>query len=501
MINHSNNQTERPPVVAVMGHVDHGKSKLLDYIRHTNIVDKEAGGITQSTSAYEVNYNGPGRINKKITFIDTPGHSAFTTMRERGAEIADIAILIVSAEEGVKAQTLEALSAIQEQKTPFIVAINKIDKASANIEKTKQELAENGVFVEGYGGNVPFVAISAKEGTGVNELLDLILLVAEMEELRADTKATAEGYILESHLDPRAGISATMIIKNGTIRSGDYLVIGKEIIKVKRLNDFLDKPVKELSFSSPAKITGFTQLPSAGSPFLATSDKKLADELAGCYEEKSCQKNKLNETRENGSLSIPLIIKADVHGALEALHKELNKIQVDKVYLNIIAQGVGAINENDVKLIQAFPNAIIIGFRTKTEKSAQTQAERSGIIIRTSDIIYKLSEWLEEKMRELAPKQKVEEVVGRAKVLKVFGKDKDRQIIGGTAVTGKLSQQKEIRIIRRDNEVGRGKIVGLQLQKIKVAEVDEGNQFGAEVDARLEIAPGDYLEIFETIVK
>lgn len=489
-------KTERPPVVAVMGHVDHGKSKLLDYIRQTNIVDKEAGGITQSTSAYEVIHN-----NKKITFIDTPGHAAFTTMRERGAKIADIAILIVSAEEGVKAQTLEALNSIKEQETPFIVAINKIDKASANIEKTKQELAENGVFVEGYGGNIPFVPISAKEGTGVNELLDLILLVAEMEELRACSSTTAEGYILESHLDPRAGISATLIIKNGTIKSGDCLIIGKEIIKIKRLSDFLDKPAKELSFSSPARITGFNQLPNAGSLFLATSDKKLAEELAECYEDKTCQKISPNCDHEDGSLSIPIVIKADVHGTLEALAKELAKIQVEKVYLNIIDQGVGAISENDVKLIQSFPNAMIVGFRVKTEKSAQNQAEKTGIIIQTSDIIYKLSEWLEEKMTSLAPKQKVEETVGRAKVLKVFGKDKDKQIIGGTAVSGKLVRQREVKIIRRDNEVGRGKIVGLQLQKIKVDEVDEGNQFGAEIDARLEIAPGDYLEIFETIMK
>lgn len=486
---------ERAPVVAVMGHVDHGKSKLLDYIRNTNIVDKEAGGITQSTNAYEVVHNG-----KKITFIDTPGHAAFTTMRERGAAIADIAILIVSAEEGVKAQTLEALQAIKDNETPFIVAINKIDKPAANVEKTKQELAENGVFVEGYGGDVPFACISAKEGTGVNELLDLILLVAEMEELRAKPDETTWGFVLESHLDPRAGISATLIIKGGKIETGDLLVIGKEIIKIKRLSDFLDRPMKELSFSSPAKVTGFSTLPVAGSSFFATSDKKIAEELADCHTVQDCAQ-KENSSKKDGDLSLPIVIKADVHGALEALAKELSRLEVEKIHLNILAQGVGPISENDVKLVQAFPHAIIIGFHVRTEKSAQTQAEKTGVIIQTSDIIYKLSEWLEEKMKELVPKQKVEEIIGQAKIIKIFGNDKGHQIIGGSVTNGRIIRGKEVKIMRRDNEVARGKLIGLQLQKIKVDEVAEGNQFGAEIDARLDVAPGDYIEVFEVVTK
>lgn len=485
---------ERPPVIAVMGHVDHGKSKLLDYIRKTNIVDKEAGGITQNTSAYEVSHGG-----KKITFIDTPGHSAFTTMRERGAQIADIAILVVSAEEGVKTQTLEALQSIKEHNTPFVVAINKIDKPAANVEITKQSLAENSVFVEGYGGNIPFALISAKEGTGVNELLDLLLLVSEMEELRGEAKAPAEGFVLESHRDPKVGITATLIVKNGTLKNTDFLVVGNEVTKIKRLADFLDKQTKELSFSAPAKISGFAKLPQVGYPFRAFANKKEAECFAVCHQEISCNCEPIK--KEAGQVVLPIVIKADVAGTLEALEKELRKFSVEKVALNIIDRGVGTITENDVKLIQAFPEARIIGFRVKAEKSATTQAEKAGITIQTSDIIYKLSEWLEEEMKKIAPKEQIEETLGRAKVLKTFSKDKDKQIIGATAVSGIITTGKNVKIIRREAEIGRGKILGLQMQKIKATEITEGNQFGGEIDARIEIAPSDYLEVFETVIK
>lgn len=489
------NNIERPPVVAVMGHVDHGKSKLLDYIRKTNIVDKEAGGITQSTSAYEVIHGG-----KKITFLDTPGHAAFTTMRERGAQIADIAILVVSAEEGVKTQTLEALQSITENKTPFIVAINKIDKPSANVEVTKQSLAEHGVFVEGYGGNVPFALISAKEGTGVDGLLDLLLLVAEMEELRGIHETSAEGFVLESHLDPKVGMTATFIIKNGTLHDSDFVVVGNEVTKIKRLSDFLDKQVKELNLCAPSHIYGFSKLPQVGYSFTAFDNKKDAECFAECHKEKDCA-CEVKEPGTKAEVIIPIVIKADVSGTLEALEKELKKLSVEKVAINIIDRGVGTITENDVKLIQSFPGAKVIGFRVKTEKSALTQAEKFAITIQTSDIIYKLSEWLEEEMKKAVPKQKVEETLGKAKILKVFSKDKDKQIVGGTVVSGLITVGKEIKITRRDTEIGRGKIVSLQMQKIKATEIAEGNQFGTEIDAKIEIAPGDYLEAFETVIK
>ena len=486
---------ERPPVIAVMGHVDHGKSKLLDYIRQTNIVDKEAGGITQHTSAYEVSHNG-----KKITFLDTPGHAAFTTMRERGAQIADIAILIVSAEEGVKTQTLEALQSIKAQNTPFVVAINKIDKPEADVEKAKQSLAENDVFVEGYGGNVPVALISAKEGTGVNELIDLLLLVAELEELKADPTAPAEGFVLESHLDSKCGIASTFIIKNGTLHTSDYLVVGREVTKIKRLADFLDQLVKELTFSAPAHLFGFAKLPAVGEPFKAFPNKKSAEGFALNAPEETCRKINIS-LKESDEVGLPIIIKADVAGTLEAVEKELAKLKVEKVSLDIIDLGVGPITENDVKLIQSFPGAKILGFRVPAEKGALALAEKFKITIQTSDVIYKLSEWLEEEMKQAAPKQTTEVVLGKAKILKTFGENGDKQIVGGIVGQGKVVCGKEVKILRHDKEVSRGEIVGLQMQKIKTEEVEENTQFGAEIEAKLEIAPGDYIEVFETITK
>ncbi|MCX6713981.1 MAG: translation initiation factor IF-2 [Candidatus Vogelbacteria bacterium] len=490
-----NNLIERPPVIAVMGHIDHGKSKLLDYIRKTNIVDREAGGITQHTSAYEVVHNG-----KKITFIDTPGHAAFETMRERGAMIADVAILIVSAEEGVKAQTLEALNSIKEQGTPFVVAINKIDKPQADPDKTKQSLAENGVYVEGYGGNVPCALISAKEGTGVEELLDLLILVSEMEELRGNPNQGAEGFVLESHLDPKSGNTATVIIKNGTLRATDCIVVGKEASKIKRLANFLDVQTKELTFSAPAKIFGFTTLPAVGSTFKSFANKKDAEGCASECKTEACPKIVFS-LKQSDEVGLPLIIKADVAGTLEALEKELAKIHVDKVIPDIYDRSVGAITENDIKLISAFPHARIIGFKTKIEKTAQTLAEKTGVQIKTSDIIYKLSEWLEEEMKAIAPKITSEETIGKAKILKTFGRNKDKQVVGGQASEGQLIRGKKIKIMRREVEIGRGEIIDLQMQKIKTHEVSAGNQFGAEISCKIEIAPGDIIEVFDLVTK
>lgn len=493
----TNNIIERPPVIAVMGHIDHGKSRLLDYIRQTNIVERESGGITQHTSAYEVVHN-----NKKITFLDTPGHEAFEAMRQRGALICDIAILIVSAEEGVKAQTLEALNSIKENNKPFVVAINKIDRPNADPDKTKQSLAENGIFVEGYGGNIPCALISSTEGTGVEDLMDLLLLVAELEELKGDTSKPAEGYILESNLDSRTGITATLVIKDGILTDKDYIVVGKEITKVKKIENFLGESKKDLTFSSPAKIYGFSSIPSVGNQFKTFNDKCEAEKYAGTIKAEGSDCLKLDQSgREEDAVSIPIVIKADVAGTLQAVEREICKAQVEKVYTDIISKNVGPVTENDVKSLVAFPGAVIIAFKVKVEKSAQALAEKSKVVIQTSDIIYKLSEWLEEEMKKRAPKITIEETLGRAKILKIFGHDKDRQILGGIVSSGKLIKNKPVKILRRDIEIGRGKITNLQLQKIKVDEVDENNQFGAEIDSVMEISEGDIIEAFDTIIK
>lgn len=496
-----NNQIVRPPVIAVMGHIDHGKSKLLDYIRQTNIVDRESGGITQHVSAYEVNHQ-----NQKITFLDTPGHAAFEAMRGRGAQICDIAILIVSAEEGVKAQTLEALKTIRENKKPFVVAISKIDKPEASPERTKQSLAENDVFVEGYGGDIPCALISSTDGTGIDELLDLLLLVAEMEELTGDQQASAEGCVLETNLDPRAGITATLIIKNGVLNDRDFLVTGHTISKIKKMENFLGQAVKTLTFSSPAKIFGFSELPPVGCKFKAFATKNEAERWLAENPFKEIAEDKPEDRPRAASpdeniVSIPLVIKADVAGTLEAVEKELAKIDLERIHLDIVAKNVGPVSENDVKLVSAFPDAVILGFKVKTEKSAEALAEKSRITIKTSDVIYKLSEWLTELALERTPKITVEEMVGRAKILKTFAKMKDKQIIGGLVNSGKMIKGLKIKINRHDNEIGQGKILDLQLQKIKVNEVEENTQFGAEVESKVEIASGDVIYAFQTITK
>jgi translation initiation factor IF-2 len=497
------NTSERPPIIAIMGHIDHGKSTLLDYIRKTNIVDKEAGGITQHISAYEVIHEVKGGHKKKITFLDTPGHEAFSGVRERGANIADIAVLIVSAEEGVKEQTLEAYRSIETTKTPFIVVINKIDKPNANIERTKLQLSEAGIYVEGYGGTVPVVAISAKSGQGVPELLDMMLLVAEVEELTGQPSLPAEGFVLEAHLDQKMGVTATLIIKNGTLRTGDFVAIGNQYAKIKKLEDFKGQTLKEATFSSPVRVFGFSAIPEVGRCFHTFTDKKVLD----CHLEKQ-KAGVLSATCRNftdecspSSAVIPLIIKTDVYGSLEAVMKEVGKIHSDKVILNIVQTGVGTISETDAKIAAGSPNSIILGFHVKADHSAQDLAEKFGFKIMIFDIIYKLSEWLAEEIKNRTPKEQVEEVIGRAKILRVFAQTKNKQIIGGQVTKGKITKGAEVIILRREAEVGRGKITDLQEQKIKTSTVEEGTQFGAEIDSKLPISPNDYIDAIEIVTK
>ncbi|MEK7505141.1 MAG: translation initiation factor IF-2 [Patescibacteria group bacterium] len=493
------NTIARPPVVVVMGHIDHGKSTLLDYIQKSNVVESETGGITQHVAAYEVVLDG-----KKITFIDTPGHDAFTGIRERGAAMADVAILVVSAEDGVKPQTIEAWQAITANKLPYLVAINKIDRPNANLERTKQSLAENNIFLEGYGGDIPFTPISAKTGEGVKDLLELINLQAELLALTGDPNAPATGFVLEASLDARAGTGATIIIKNGTLHQRDFLLIDQDLFRLKRLNNFLGQPAASLSFSAPALIAGCTELPKVGQAFFAFADKKTAE-------------TKLEEIRQGSPLPhsqgrplpaqtekeviIPLIIKADVAGSLEAVEKELSKIIDDKVGLKIINQGTGQITENDIKTALASKNSLVLGFRVKTERAAEQLAEQAGLPIQTFDIIYKLSEWLTAEVQKRRPKITVEEVVGQAKILKIFNQDKGKQVVGGSVLEGVVSVGQSLKIMRRGAELGQGKITNLEQQKNKVKTVETGNQFGALVEAKIALAPGDVLEAIELVVK
>lgn len=493
---------ERPPVVAVMGHIDHGKSTLLDYIRKTNLVDKEAGGITQHVSAYEVVHKEAGN-ERKITFLDTPGHAAFSTMRERGVEIADIGILVVSAEDGVKTQTLEALKQIENQKLPYIVAINKIDKPNANIERTKMSLVENGVYLEGMGGSVSYVSISAKTGTGIEDLLSTILLTADLAELKGNPQEPAEGYVLESFMDSRRGTSSTLIIKNGTIKRGAFIVAGTALAPFRIVEDFLGKAITEATCSSPIKITGWDEIPQSGALFQVFYDKKEAEQAQKNAREARGTASKEPEFigSKDADKVIPLIIKADVVGTLDAVKQELRKIKAENLALKIISQAVGPITENDILLASSDPLSVVIGFHTKLEPKARDQAERSKVKVEQFDIIYKLSEWLTEYAETARPREETDEVIGALKVIRIFSQNKDKQVVGGKVVTGVIKINHPVKIIRREHDLGRGKITELQSAKIKTNEVLAETECGLLVESKTEIAVGDTLECFIKVTK
>jgi translation initiation factor IF-2 len=493
---------ERPPVVVVMGHVDHGKSTLLDYIRKSNTVAGEAGGITQRVAAYEV--ERPSKSSgqaKKITFIDTPGHAAFAAIRSRGAKVADIAILVVAADDGVKAQTLEALEGIKSTDIPFIVAINKIDKPNANIERTQAGLLEKGVYLEKLGGDVPWAAISAKEGTGIDELLDLVLLVAEVRELRGEENVPAEGYVLEAHRDQKRGIAATLIIRNGVLKSGMAVLSGRSISPVRIMEDSNGRALREARMSSPVILVGFDELPSAGESFRAYSKRRDAEEVRSTL--KRDAKSSVSENvPEEGVFSMPLIVRADTTGSLDAIELEAGRLGDEHARLRIVQAGIGTISENDVKTaLAARGTPVIVGFGVGVDGAATERARQNGIRIETFDIIYKLTERLEELLKDSTPKRVVEEVVGRAKILKQFSSRKDEHVVGGSVVEGYLTKGASVRVIRRNSLIGVGKIRNLQSHKQNVARVETGSEFGTQIEAVFEIAQGDTLECIVSVTK
>ncbi|MBI2120496.1 MAG: translation initiation factor IF-2 [Parcubacteria group bacterium] len=503
---HKTKITERPPVVTVMGHIDHGKSTLLDYIRKTAVVDQEVGGITQKLSAYEAVHKNEAEEEKKITFLDTPGHEAFSKMRYHSASAADIAILIVSAEDGVKAQTMEAYKAIKESGIPFVVAINKIDRPNANIEKTKTSLTENEIYLEGYGGDVPSVEISAKTGAGISELLDMVLLLADMEKLEGDASRNAEGVVIESHQDPKKGIVATLLIKNGSLKKGMVLTVGKNMAPIRAIENFLGAQINEAQFSMPVRIGGWDELPQSGDEFVAHKTKQEAKTSVRQYEfdESAIGTNKAKNSakkEEKNMLTVPLVIKADAAGAIDAIIHEIDKIRVEGLTTKILATGVGAVTENDIRNASAGGDAIILGFGVKADGQATMLAERFGVTIALFDIIYKLAEWLAEELEKRRPRVLTEEKNGLAKVIRIFGGSKGSAILGGRVTEGSLSLGDNVKILRRDFEIGRGKILELQQQKLKTKQVNEGLEFGAKVEAKQEIAPGDVLEAFVLVNK
>jgi translation initiation factor IF-2 len=510
---------ERPPIVAVVGHIDHGKSTLLDYIRKSNTTDAEAGGITQHLSAYEAEHTNTNGTHR-ITFLDTPGHEAFRAMRSRGLEVADVAVLVVSAEDGAKPQTLEAVKLIGEAKIPYIVAITKIDKPGADVEKVKMSLLENGIYLEGLGGEVPYIGVSSKSGEGIPELLDLILLAGELEGLTADPSAPGTGLIIEAHLDNKRGNTATLIVQNGTVESGEFIVSGASFAPVRIMENFVGKPIKEALPGAPIRIVGFSTLPTIGAAWRCVETKKEAEaaaesaKTAGAAAAVSPQRRSATAQQATRSeddtaaeevdvLILPLVIKTDFAGTGDAVVHELEKLpKNERMEVRVVSRSTGPISENDVKLVGSGKTpGLIVGFNVKADKDAAQLAERLGVAVATFEIIYKLAEWLAEETEKRRPRHSMEEKTGSAKILKVFSTTKNKVVLGGRVEEGALSEGEEIKIMRRDVEVGRGEITSLQTQKNAAKTVEKGNEFGAMLKIDFEPAAGDTIESFEVVTK
>ncbi len=482
---------QRPPIVVVMGHVDHGKTTLLDYIRKTNTASREAGGITQAVGAYEIVRNG-----RRITFIDTPGHEAFSAMRSRGAQAADLAILVVAAEEGVKPQTKEAIQILEETKTPFVVAINKIDKTGGNIDKARNDLMAANVFLEGYGGQVSYQGISAKTGDGVDALLELLLLAADMEDLSYDPAAPASGYILEARRDPRRGLEASMIVKNGTLHRGDAIQTRGAKGKVKILEDFLGNTVAALEPSAPAIVIGFETLPMIGEEFW-TGEGAAAD--PALKKERSRDDEKVRKAgggAANGK-ELNLILKASDAGSLEALVTVLGKVgEKDEKGIAIIDRSVGDVTDGDVKNALA-TGSTIIGFKNRVEKGAQNLAEARSVVIITSKIVYELADAVEEFLAGKRGPQ----AMGKMELLAIFNQEKsDKQLVGGRVTEGVIRGKASFEIVRRaengaDEVVGSGRVLSLREKKSEIAQAEKEKEVGMLASAAALMKVGDILVV------
>ena len=494
---------ERPPVITIMGHVDHGKTTLLDTIRKTNVVSSEAGGITQAIGAYQIEYNG-----KKLTFIDTPGHAAFTEMRARGASITDIVIIIVAADDGVMPQTKEAIDHAKAAGVPIIVAVNKIDKPDANIEKVLTEMSANGLQPESWGGDIMFVNISAKTGKGIDDLLDRILLLSEMCELKANPNRYALGTVIESKLDKSSGVITNILVQNGTLRLGDPIVVGNIAGKVRTLKNDKGESLVEALPSMPVSITGLSESPSAGDKFMAFESEKKAKAIA--IQRQKIAKEKQNRPKaaislddlfnrvEAGEKEINVILKADVKGSEEAVKNSLLKLDVDGIKVNVIRSGIGSISESDVILADA-SNAIIIGFNIRPDNKVSETAKDKGIEIRYYDIIYKVVEEMEDALKGKLEPEFVEKVLGTAEVRKIFKFSKVGTIAGSYVTSGLIKRNASSRIIRDGVVINDSTIATLAREKDQVKEVKQGLECGITIENFNDIKEGDIIEAYELV--
>ena len=493
---------DRPPVVTIMGHVDHGKTSLLDYIRNSNVVSGEAGGITQAIGAYQVDVNG-----KKITFIDTPGHEAFTEMRARGASVTDIVIIIVAADDGVMPQTKEAIDHAKAANVPIIVAINKIDKPGADPDKVLTELASYGITPEDWGGDTIVSKISAKTGQGVPELLDNILLVSEMAELKANPRRYATGAVIEARLDKQIGSVATLLIQNGTLRLGDPIVVGTSFGKIRTLKNDKGQDIVEALPATPVEITGLNEPPQAGDKFMAFETEKQAKQVAEerRIRSKEADSNFSGMTLDDlfgkikeGIREINVILKADVNGSAEAVKNSLEKIEVEDVRVKVIRAGVGTITESDITLAKA-SNAIIIGFNVRPNNKTVEIAKENGIEIRLYDIIYKVVEDMEAAMKGMLEPVYEENVTGTLEIRQIFKFSKVGNIAGCHVTDGKIVRDSKVRLIRDGVVVYSGKINTIQHEKDQVKEVSKGMDCGITLDNYQDIKENDVIEAYELV--
>ena len=482
----------RPPIVVVMGHIDHGKSMILETIRNIKMLEKESGGITQHIGAYEIMHKG-----KKITFIDTPGHEAFSKIRSRGAKVADLAILVVAADEGVKPQTREALEIIKENNLPFIVALNKIDKEEANPERVKQELAKEEVLVEGYGGQIPVVEVSARTGKNVDELLETILLLAELENVEAHPDAHAEGVVIEAHLDPRRGIMATLLIRDGTLRKKDILVIGRALETIKIFEDFQGNALEEAGPSSPVRITGLSQMPVVGDRFGARATK---EEAMGFIKTIPILKAEEKVSLVDTGAAKPIfnvIVKSDVAGSGEALGEALKRLESDMIGINIIWNGIGDISESDVKRALATRMVTIVGFKVRMDPVVRELAEKSNIRIVTGDVIYDLLDKVKRTAEDFIPPEIRRNELGKTRILKVFKREGVKQVVGGRVEEGRIIKGTRVDIRRGKEVIGTGTLLQLQREKTPVEEAGAGTECGMMIEMKAAIEQGDVAEAFE----
>ena len=491
----------RPPVVVVMGHVDHGKTSLLDAIRKTNVIEGEAGGITQHIGAYKVNING-----REITFIDTPGHEAFTSMRARGAQITDIAILIVAADDGVMPQTVEAINHAKAAEIPIIVAINKIDLPGANIDKIKQQLMEYELVPEEWGGDTIFVPISAKKHLNIENLLEMVLLVADMKELKANPHKQAKGAVIEARLDKAKGPIASMLVQRGTLNVGDTIVVGKSIGKIRAMKNDKGQKVKMAGPSTPVEIMGLTEMPEAGDTFYEVKDEKTAKHLIERRkrQEREAHLNNMNKVTLSNLFEkmasenlkqLNIIIKADVQGTAEALSQSLEKLTNDEVRVKVIHHGAGAVTESDVQLAKA-AKAIIIAFNVRPVATAKDMAERDEVEIKQYSVIYQAIEEVEAAMKGLLDPVYEEKVIGEAEVRQTFKVSNVGTIAGCFVLSGKVERNAGVRVIREEVVIHEGKLVSLKRFKDDVKEVTKGFECGLQIEAYNDIKEGDKIEVF-----